>query len=672
MASTFGVADSVRLLVEPGSLTEVRALLSSSGERICRNQYYFGHQADALARDVHALDQLSDCVGIYLIPNPITKDLISKNTTWRKPFITKIPSSNQSNMLRRRWILVDCDSIRPGECSATDAERTAAFELADNVIATLSMLGFANPVKADSGNGCHLLYPVDMPPDQQSSMKIKELLNQLLVRVRVLGAKVDPVTFDAQRMVRLYGTKSRKGESTPERPWRMSGIVDSGDPGAGVKNTAALENALSVWREQDELIQSDGRRDPIDSARKYLAKVEGAVSQAGGHNKTFRAAMLLVEGFGLSDSDSLRLLQEWNSKCKPEWSERELSHKIESARSKCDSSKIGHLLSKPNASLKVSEEKTGLTKSDATVADLIRLGQSMQWLWKGWMQRGVIVGIAAEPGAGKTRTCADIAKRIYHGLPWPDGSPPTLDKGSKVLWLACDGQWGEIAQFPETFGIPPDAIFLNSWNLDPTEGTVLDEAKHFKELEDRINRTGVALVFVDTVMNSTTHNTMRPEDGIKFFKPLAEVAQRTNTTIVLVTHLSVGGEALGRRIVGQCRQMISLTKIEGEPISSPKRKLFISKSNSVFPPELEMTLQENGNSYIVTGQTQQANTPKKKMTEMGWLEIYLKSGAKPEELLLADAEAYGFERHMISKIIFIICVFSTIDSYNWVSLSQKG
>ena len=129
----FSVADAVRLLVGPESLTEVRVLLQSADDRICRNQYYLGAQAEDVARDVHPLDQLSNCIGIYLIPNPIDPKLIDRNTKWRKPFITKIPSSNQSNMLSRRWILVDCDSIRPGECSATEAERVAAFDLAENV-----------------------------------------------------------------------------------------------------------------------------------------------------------------------------------------------------------------------------------------------------------------------------------------------------------------------------------------------------------------------------------------------------------------------------------------------------------------------------------------------------------------------------------------------------------
>lgn len=662
----FSVADAVRLLVGPESLTEVRVLLQSADDRICRNQYYLGAQAEDVARDVHPLDQLSNCIGIYLIPNPIDPKLIDRNTKWRKPFITKIPSSNQSNMLSRRWILVDCDSIRPGECSATEAERVAAFDLAENVIASLSVFGFGNPIKADSGNGCHLIYPVEMPPDQPTSQLIKEFLGQLTNRCKVTGAKVDPVTWDSQRMVRLYGTKSRKGESTPDRPHRLSGIIDPGTPDSAGINTKAFHAALEAWREQDRLIQGDGQRDPVEAARKYVSRIDGAISGAGGHNKTYRVASLLVEGFGLTDDQAFGVLQGWNASCKPEWSERDLRHKIESARAKADQSKIGHLLVKNQPSTAKQTIPDGVQKTDATVADLIRLGQSLQWLWPGWIQRGVLVGIAAEPGAGKTRFCADIARRVNHALPWPDGTAPTLDRGAKVMWLCCDGQWGEITQFPQQFGIPPEAIYLNSWNLDPTDGTVLDEAKQFKELEERINRTGVSLVFVDTVMNSTTHNTTRPEEGVKYFKPLAEVAQKTNTTIILVTHLSAGGEALGRRIVGQCRQMISLEKIEGEPHNSPKRKIYVSKSNSVIPPELTATMGNSGNEY--SGETLREEV--RKVDPHAWLATYLKSGKKPMDLILIDSKLHGIDGAAFDDAIMYKSVTDQ-SPYKWTRLIRS-
>jgi hypothetical protein len=335
-------------------------------------------------------------------------------------------------------------------------------------------------------------------------------------------------------------------------------------------------------------------------AKLYLEKADGAVAGSGGHSNTFRIAAVLVEGFGLGRDDAIGLMTEWNHKCQPPWSERDLEKKVDDAIKKIDPSRIGSMVRRKDIEqIQIEIPKPPSGTKDATVADLIRLGQSIQWIWPGWIQRGAIVGIAAQPGAGKTRTCADLTKRIYKGMEWPDGCDRTLDKGSKVLWICCDNQWGEIASFPEQFGIPPDSIFLNAWETDPTTGTLLDGPAQFKELEDRIIRTGVCITFVDTVMNSTTHNTMRPEEGVKFFKPLAEIAQRTNTAIVLVTHLSINNEALGRRIVGQCRQMINLEKIDGDPHNSPRRKMFISKSNSVIPNELEVTLKSDGADYKI-------------------------------------------------------------------------
>ena len=207
---------------------------------------------------------------------------------------------------------------------------------------------------------------------------------------------------------------------------------------------------------------------------------------------------------------------------------------------------------------------------------------------------------------------------------------------------------------------------MNAWNLDPTEGTVLDESKHFRDLEDRINRTGVSLVFVDTVMNSTSHNTTRPEEGVKYFKPLAEVAQKTNTTIILVTHLSAGGEALGRRIVGQCRQMISLEKIEGEPHNSPKRKIYVSKSNSVIPPELTATMGNSGNEYM--GETLKQEI--KKVDPNAWLVAYLKTGKKPMDLILVDSKLHGIDGAAFDDAILYKSVTDQ-SPYKWTRLIRS-
>jgi hypothetical protein len=151
---------------------------------------------------------------------------------------------------------------------------------------------------------------------------------------------------------------------------------------------------------------------------------------------------------------------------------------------------------------------------------------------------------------------------------------------------------------------------------------------------------------------------------------LADVAQKTNTTIILVTHLSAGGEALGRRIVGQCRQMISLAKIEGEPHNSRQRKVWVSKSNSVMPNELLVTMGDNGNEYKGEGEQPVIIGPSK-INENEWLAIYLKSGKKPLELLLSDAAMHGLNVEIIKKLIPLIANQLDVGSYNWIKLVKR-
>jgi KaiC/GvpD/RAD55 family RecA-like ATPase len=69
----------------------------------------------------------------------------------------------------------------------------------------------------------------------------------------------------------------------------------------------------------------------VERAIKYLAKMPPAVSGQGGHNRCFHAACILVLGFGLSIDEAFAAIQEWNGRCDPPWSERELRHKLESA-----------------------------------------------------------------------------------------------------------------------------------------------------------------------------------------------------------------------------------------------------------------------------------------------------------------------------------------------------
>lgn len=67
----------------------------------------------------------------------------------------------------------------------------------------------------------------------------------------------------------------------------------------------------------------------------YLAVMPPAIAGSGGHSQTYAAATALVHGFGLDTDRALAILAaEYNPRCSPPWSDRELQHKINQAATK--------------------------------------------------------------------------------------------------------------------------------------------------------------------------------------------------------------------------------------------------------------------------------------------------------------------------------------------------
>ena len=60
-----------------------------------------------------------------------------------------------------------------------------------------------------------------------------------------------------------------------------------------------------------------------------------AIAGSGGHSQTYAAATALVHGFGIEPLRAMAILQtEYNPRCNPPWSDRELQHKINQAAAK--------------------------------------------------------------------------------------------------------------------------------------------------------------------------------------------------------------------------------------------------------------------------------------------------------------------------------------------------
>jgi Bifunctional DNA primase/polymerase, N-terminal len=78
----------------------------------------------------------------------------------------------------------------------------------------------------------------------------------------------------------------------------------------------------------------DARR--LARARAYLARIPGAVEGSGGHTQTFEAIAAVMIGFDLDEATTRALIaSDYNPRCSPPWSERELEHKLASVANRC-------------------------------------------------------------------------------------------------------------------------------------------------------------------------------------------------------------------------------------------------------------------------------------------------------------------------------------------------
>lgn len=63
----------------------------------------------------------------------------------------------------------------------------------------------------------------------------------------------------------------------------------------------------------------------------YLAATPPAIEGKGGDMATFTTACTVIHGFDLTPSEAVVLVTDWNGRCSPPWSEKELQHKFNEA-----------------------------------------------------------------------------------------------------------------------------------------------------------------------------------------------------------------------------------------------------------------------------------------------------------------------------------------------------
>lgn len=346
------VSNALSLLIEPGTVFELRALGCIGGgfrRPHGRGGFFHFDSIEQAGSEAIKLSGAWKAHGVYFTLNPLNPELLARRCN-RTDVTKEGEGACDADVLHRRWMLIDCDPVRTRGISSNRDERQAAYETAIEIRTYFSSRGWPDPILCDSGNGCHLLYRVDLANDDAATKLIKRCLRAVAGRFNNDRVSIDTSVFNAARICKLYGTVSRKGDSTEERPHRVSRIVRGPGEGFGVVDRLQLE-ALATEAPDDKPASLTKKtrvsgQSVGDRAAKYLESMPESVAGQHGHDKAYRAACTLVRGFNLTPEAAFPILWEWNTRCQPPWSERELQHKLEDAAVNADG-EPGYLLHAP-------------------------------------------------------------------------------------------------------------------------------------------------------------------------------------------------------------------------------------------------------------------------------------------------------------------------------------
>lgn len=217
------IAAWLSMFIEPGQVTELRAIDVAYNDRFPHTEGgFFDHEhLEDMARE--ALRLSPHAVGVYFIPNPVNPDLLARIANKVKQ-VKDSQLTQDIHIVRRKWFLVDADPIRVDGISSTDNEKAAAWNIIQDAREYLVALGIRHTILADSGNGYHLLCRVDM--DRDDGALVQNILQLLAQQFDGPQVKIDRKVFNPARIVKLYGTISRKGDHTNERPHRISKVIE--------------------------------------------------------------------------------------------------------------------------------------------------------------------------------------------------------------------------------------------------------------------------------------------------------------------------------------------------------------------------------------------------------------------------------------------------------------
>jgi hypothetical protein len=573
-------------------------------------------------------------VSAYVTINPVLPALLARSNKLAKQDKT----TSDDEIERLRFTLIDLDPERPADISATEAERLAAIECRDDVLASYREIAEAS-MWGCSGNGGFIVVRLpDYPNDQEHRALIDRFIKSLGHRHdgEYSGVKVnvDPSTVNPARIMALVGTKKCKGESTADRPHRLVtldspldeslGVFDlkawlnrygitehhtsNGKPAGSTAKPKASTGCLSVFDDYDQRTKWEDilkgwswltpkANGEIELTRPGKDKNAGSSATIGykgkdilhvfssnaapfkdGENYTKARAYAALHHGGDEKAASRALYDQGFG----EWQD--------------DQGRI-HKNPRPAAARqsKPSNKLDWVETNYATLEDVDKTLQDTAYAWNLWIPKGAITAVVADPGIGKTRLAAEWSMRLWTGDTMPDGSVNPFPKGTKTLWLCYDRNWRGLVRVFTQYAVPKEAVLLPATRERPLFLPDFDRPETMDILRRFIAVHKPGWIVIDSTTYASAFNTGKPNEAKVAYDPIMDVLMQANCVGLGLTHTNREGGLLNRRFLERCRVQIMVTR--PDPNSPERLRVEVTKSDDVKPPAMGATFTDSGVAY---------------------------------------------------------------------------
>lgn len=233
---------------------------------------------------------------------------------------------------------------------------------------------------------------------------------------------------------------------------------------------------------------------------------------------------------------------------------------------------------------------------------------NVEWLWPGWIPRGLLSLMAAWPGIGKTYVALEMARRLIAGQPAPDGQAFINDGPGRVVYVDAEDflpvvysraqAWGmDMSQFYPIRRPPRDLIDMSS--------------KFYQDqLVDMCFDLQPALVIVDSLSSVNLKGENSIEDLREVLGFFIELPKMFNCGLVLIHHLRKPNQ--GRQngstnmhdlrgsghLVAMARSIIGMDTVTDDP-NGPRWLKVIKTNLCKYPKPISVRFSQNPHNIEV-------------------------------------------------------------------------